>query len=120
MDNQHRKINGFRELDQAEIDLMNEVKAAELMLLSLHNKIAAHLNTQDYADDRVRVATLNAQGGAFYTCPEPSPDIVERHKQAEPRRWLAIAKTDLQTGLMAMTRAISQPTPVMPESVDRG
>ncbi len=120
MDNQHRKINGFRELDQAEIDLMNEVKAAELMLLSLHNKIAAHLNTQDYADDRVRVATLNAQGGAFYTCPEPSPDIVERHKQTEPRRWLAIAKTDLQTGLMAMTRAISQPTPVMPESVDRG
>ncbi|WP_425888189.1 Acb2/Tad1 domain-containing protein [Aeromonas caviae] len=120
MDNQHRKINGFRELDQAEIDLMNEVKAAELMLLSLHNKIAAHLNTQDFADDRVRVATLNAQGGAFYTCPEPSPDIVERHKQTEPRRWLAIAKTDLQTGLMAMTRAISQPTPVMPESVDRG
>lgn len=120
MDNQHRKINGFRELDQAEIDLMNEVKAAELMLLSLHDKIAAHLNTQDYADDRVRVATLNAQGGAFYTCPEPSPDIVERHKQTEPRRWLAIAKTDLQTGLMAMTRAISQPTPVMPESVDRG
>ncbi|MFM4814678.1 Acb2/Tad1 domain-containing protein [Aeromonas dhakensis] len=120
MDNQHRKINGFRELDQAEIDLMNEVKAAELMLLSLHDKIAAHLNTQDFADDRVRVATLNAQGGAFYTCPEPSPDIVERHKQTEPRRWLAIAKTDLQTGLMAMTRAISQPTPVMPESVDRG
>lgn len=120
MDNQHRKINGFRELDQAEIDLMNEVKAAELMLLSLHDKIAAHLNTQDYADDRVRVATLNAQGGAFYTCPEPSPDIVERHKQTEPRRWLAIAKTDLQTGLMAMTRAISQPTPVLPESVDRG
>lgn len=76
MDNQHRKINGFRELNQAEIDLMNEVKAAELMLLSLHDKIAAHLNTQDYADDRVRVATLNAQGGAFYTCPEPSPDIV--------------------------------------------
>lgn len=120
MDNQHRKINGFRELDQAEIDLMNEVKAAELMLLSLHDKIAAHLNTQDFADDRVSVATLNAQGGAFYTCPEPSPDIVERHKQTEPRRWLAIAKTDLQTGLMAMTRAISQPTPVMPESVDRG
>jgi hypothetical protein len=120
MDNQHRKINGFRELNQAEIDLMNEVKAAELMLLSLHDKIAAHLNTQDFADDRVRVATLNAQGGAFYTCPEPSPDIVERHKQTEPRRWLAIAKTDLQTGLMAMTRAISQPTPVMPESVDRG
>lgn len=114
MDNQHRKINGFRELNQIEIDLMNEVKAAEQTFLSLHDRIAAHLNTQDHADDRARAATLNAQGGAFYTCPEPSPDVVERHKQAEPRRWLAIAKTDLQTSLMAMTRAISQPTPLPP------
>lgn len=120
MDNQHRKINGFRELNQAEIDLMNEVKTAELQMLALHDRIAAHLDTQDHADGRAKAAALNAQGGAFYTCPEPSPDIVERHKQTEPRRWLAIAKTDLQTGLMAMTRAISQPTPVLPEIVDRG
>lgn len=27
MENQHRKIKGYRELSQAEIDLMNEVKA---------------------------------------------------------------------------------------------
>jgi len=27
MDNQHRKITGYRELSQAEIDLMNMVKA---------------------------------------------------------------------------------------------
>ena len=27
MENQHRKISGYRELSQAEIDLMNEVKA---------------------------------------------------------------------------------------------
>lgn len=26
MENQHRKITGYRELDQAEIDLMNEIK----------------------------------------------------------------------------------------------
>jgi hypothetical protein len=26
MDNQHRKIKGYRELDQAEIDAMNKVK----------------------------------------------------------------------------------------------
>lgn len=31
MDNQHRKISGYRELSQAEIDLMNRIKAhAEL------------------------------------------------------------------------------------------
>lgn len=27
MDNQHRKINGYQELTQEQIDLMNEVKA---------------------------------------------------------------------------------------------
>ena len=27
MDNQHRKISGYRELSQAEIDLMNAIKA---------------------------------------------------------------------------------------------
>lgn len=27
MDNQHRKISGYRELNQDEIDLMNEIKA---------------------------------------------------------------------------------------------
>ena len=27
MDNQHRKISGYRELSQEEIDLMNEIKA---------------------------------------------------------------------------------------------
>lgn len=26
MDNQHRYINGYRELDKSEIDLMNEIK----------------------------------------------------------------------------------------------
>lgn len=35
MENQHRKIKGYRELSQEEIDLMNEVKekAAEVGLL---------------------------------------------------------------------------------------
>jgi hypothetical protein len=27
MENQHRQIKGYRELDQAEIDLMNKIKA---------------------------------------------------------------------------------------------
>lgn len=27
MDNQHRKITGYRELDQSEIDMMNKIKS---------------------------------------------------------------------------------------------
>lgn len=28
---------------------------------------------------------------------------------SDPQRWLAIAKTDFQTGIMALTRAVAQP-----------
>lgn len=30
--------------------------------------------------------------------------------QGVDRRWVAIGKTDLQTGLMALTRSVAQPT----------
>ena len=83
MENQHRKISGYRELRQEEIDLMNEIKAHGPALQSTLDKVHAFLDSD------------NAEHG--------SPD-------AEPRRWAAIAKTDLQTGLMALTRAIARPT----------
>lgn len=39
MDNQHKKIKGYRELTQAEIDLMNEVKAKGVELGELVEKL---------------------------------------------------------------------------------
>lgn len=83
MENQHRKISGYRELSQEEIDLMNEIKAHGVELQATIEKVHAFLDAD------------NAEHG--------SPD-------AEARRWAAIAKTDLQTGLMALTRAIARPT----------
>ncbi|QJD54825.1 NAD/FAD-utilizing enzyme [Pseudomonas phage MR6] len=41
MDNQHRKIQTYRELSQAEIDAMNSVKALEADIAALHAQIAA-------------------------------------------------------------------------------
>jgi len=72
MENQHREIKGYRELNQAEIDLMNEIKAkgAELSYL---------------------VAKLRAS-------------------ETLDQRWVSIGATDLQTGLMALTRAVAKPT----------
>jgi hypothetical protein len=35
VDNQHKKITGYRDLSQAEIDLMNEIKAAEATVAAL-------------------------------------------------------------------------------------
>ncbi|OUL59247.1 DUF7681 family protein [Pseudoalteromonas ulvae] len=39
MDNQHKKIKGYRDLSQAEIDLMNDVKALSVQVGELVNKL---------------------------------------------------------------------------------
>ena len=39
MDNQHRKIRGYRDLSQAEIDLMNEIKEEGFRLEELVEKL---------------------------------------------------------------------------------
>ncbi len=71
MDNQHRKIKGYRELSQYEIDLMNEVKGLGELLGALVEKME---------------------------------EIEETDK-----RWVDIGKTDLQKGLMSLTRSIAKP-----------
>ena len=46
MENQHRKITGYRELSQAEIDLMNEIKALGPLIESVLHKVEEHLTMQ--------------------------------------------------------------------------
>lgn len=72
MENQHRKISGYRELSQTEIDLMNKIKAK------------------------------GAELGELVSEMQSNPDLLQR--------WISIGATDLQTGLMALTRAVAQPT----------
>lgn len=72
MENQHREIKGYRELDADEIALMNEVKAKGAELGELVAKL-------------------------------------RENKNLDPR-WISIGATDLQTGLMALTRSIAKPT----------
>ena len=71
MDNQHRKIKGYRELNQDEIDTMNEVKAMGVKLGELVEKL-------------------------------------ENNKDLD-QRLIESGKTDLQKGLMALTRSIARP-----------
>lgn len=72
MENQHRAIAGYRELNEEEIAAMNAVKQKGVEL----------------------------------------GDLVARMRlRAEfDQRWVSIGATDLQTGLMALTRAIAKPT----------
>lgn len=71
MENQHRKIKGYRELNQAEIDLMNEIKSKGAELGDLVEKLRTHADLD--------------------------------------QRWISIGATDLQKGLMALTRGVAQP-----------
>lgn len=95
MENQHRKISGYRELSQGEIDLVNEIKAMGPQLESLILRVRSHLEAQIRAIDDAT--------------PEGHAES-ERLLATEPGRWAAIAKTHLQEGLMALTRAVAQPT----------
>ena len=71
MDNQHKKIKGYRELSQDEIDLMNRIKeqgaCLELMISDLYSSIGID------------------------------------------GRWIDIAETHLQQGIMAAVRAVAKP-----------
>ncbi len=70
MENQHRKIKGYRELSKAEIDTMNVVK-----------KMGIEIG-----------------------------EIVQMLRDSEAdQRWVSIGATDLQKGLMALTRGITKP-----------
>ncbi len=95
MENQHRKIKGYRELSQEEIDLMNGIKAKGAELLALQAELVLMLAMQK----DVKSATENAEELEEFL----------RFQAAEPLRWAAIGKTDIQTGIMALVRAVAQP-----------
>lgn len=84
------KITGYRQLNEDEAALMNEIKALGASFEGMHAQVGSHLRTQ-------------ATNAAGYV-----PEI-ERIKAAEPQRWAAIAKTHMQEALMALTRAVAQP-----------
>lgn len=83
MENQHRQIKGYRELSQAEIDLMNEGKA-------LAEQVGEWVQ---------KVSTSGIR-----------PDGNETKANDIDHRWLSIGKTHLQQGFMAAIRAIAKPT----------
>lgn len=96
MENQHKLIKGFRDLSQGEIDLMNRIKEFGPQLQTLISDLGSHLQHQEGIVDSV----------------ETEEGRLERARldQADPWRWLQTGRTDLQKGLMALTRAVAQPT----------
>lgn len=99
MENQHREIKGYRDLNQDEIDLINEIKMLGVKTESLLEKVEAHIRSQRKACHIV----------------EQFEEIIDKdeHRRLElatPERFVALAKTEFQTGLMYLTRAVGQQT----------
>ncbi|MCQ4274520.1 Acb2/Tad1 domain-containing protein [Stutzerimonas degradans] len=117
MENQHRKISGYRDLRQEEVDLMNRIKAKGAELLQLQAELAGRLGTD--LETKQLAARRSMEGreylGAPYTEHTGASDECHefrRFQAAEPLRWAAIGKTDIQTGIMALVRAVAQPAGV--------
>lgn len=83
------KITGYRNLTVDEIGLMNKIKARGTDIEALLILVREHLAQQRACADDIDIARLKA---------------------CEPERWAAMARTDFQTALMKLTRAVAQPT----------
>lgn len=84
MDNQHKKIKGYRDLSQTEIDLMNRIKGKgeEIANLITELKDLRHIDAT----------------------PELEPvKLIESHDA------IAIAEPQLKTGIMWLVRAVALP-----------
>jgi hypothetical protein len=63
MDNQHQKIKGYRDLSQAEIDMMNEAKELAEKCGALIDTLTADVQTDQRA---VALAKTNLQQGFMW------------------------------------------------------
>ena len=73
------------------------------MVENQHQKIKGYRDLSQKEIDLMNDAKGRAEGvGALVKMLEDIPGI--------DKRWLAIAKTDLQKGFMALVRSIAQPT----------
>lgn len=91
MENQHRKITGYRELSQEEIDLMNEIKAKGQELESLISRVRDFNNP------------------AYAVGEDVDEALRESVQSSEANRWTAEARTDFQKACMSLTRAVAKP-----------
>ena len=81
MNNQHKKIEGYRDLTQEEIDLMNKIK-----------KKAAEI--KDLVSEIESLTAKDPEGITVYI---------------NDPRWAEIARTQLQQGFMALVRSVAKP-----------
>ena len=101
MENQHRKITGYRELSAEEIALMNEIKAKGEELRALVAKIGALV-----APPLPEISAADVQAAGIVA---GELQAVENEGDT-PLFWLRRADIGFRSALMYATRAVAQPT----------
>lgn len=92
MQDQHKKIKGYRDLGQQEIDLMNRIKAHGEETKELLKQVR-HLRDCQYQDYCESSPNLSLSGAQI----------------EESMRCLRLAQDNLQTGQMWFVRAVALP-----------
>lgn len=92
MDNQHRQIEGYQELDAEKIRLFNQITEEGKRLDELCSVIRSY-NIIEAKQKQIETGEVPVFSTAT------SPD-----------RWAAMAATDFQTGLMFLKRSLAKPT----------
>ena len=84
MKDQHKKIKGYRDLSQSEIDLMNEIKA--------------HAEKTSVLVEKIKSLRFDDNTG-----------ILTEDQIVESIRCIGLAKDNLQTGGMWLVRSVALP-----------
>lgn len=98
MDEVRVKIAGYRQLSEKEQATINNIKRLEQAVLATIVDVGAVLREQ-------RDAAMDPTHGTE----DERRAVRDRVEGAEPQRWLAIGKTNIEQGFMAVVRAIAQP-----------
>ncbi|EMD0638822.1 hypothetical protein VPZ60_004238 [Salmonella enterica] len=114
---QQNPVIGYRKLTDADIDLMNDIKMKGAELLTFYEVVTRLVGDKGntlWADVENAKVLANAQQG--HPGHEEALAVLKNaeaaffaFQQAEPFRWAAIGRTDIQKGIMCLIRAVTQP-----------
>lgn len=100
MDNQHRKITGYRELSAEDIELINQIKAVGAQLDALCEQVF----------DRTIAEIASLPAGEYFEGLLDSEEATVAKTSADALNWLDSGRQDLRVGLMKLTRAVAKPS----------
>ncbi len=94
----------YRYVSKGEEALIKRVLDAADEMLKCHREIESFLRFQ-HEEKQLAAKRLFAQHNV-----NAEQDELDRFLAAEPMRWAAMGKTDIQRGTMALLRALEQPS----------